>query len=73
MWIYRAGILKVENFVSAWLSLHVYVFVGVLDFDIVLLHSGVFEYILVYSGWGRGRCAYRKNVYVYAMKTASGG
>ena len=39
---------------SAWLSLHVYVLVGVLDFVNVLLHSGVFEYILVYSGWGEG-------------------
>ena len=31
--------------VSAWLLLHVYVLVYVLDFVIVLFQSGVFEYI----------------------------
>ena len=32
--------------VSAWLLLHVYVLVDVLDFVIVLFSSGAFEYIL---------------------------
>ena len=31
---------------SAWLLLHVYVLVDVLDFVIVLFQRGVFEYIL---------------------------
>ena len=33
-------------FVSAWLLLHVYVSVDVLDFVIVMFQSGVFEYLL---------------------------
>ena len=37
-------------FVSAWLLLQVYVLVDVLDFVVVLFQSGVFEYLLVYSG-----------------------
>ena len=32
-------------FVSAWLLLHVYVLVDVLDFVIVLFQNGVLEYI----------------------------
>ena len=64
---------RFENFVSAWLLLHVYVLVNVLDFVIVLFQGGVFEYMLVYSGWGRGCYAYLQNVFVYAEKTASGG
>ena len=44
--------LRFENFVSAWLLLHVHVLVDVLDFVIVLFQSGSFECILVYSGWG---------------------
>ena len=62
-----------ENFVPAWLLLHVYVSVDVLDFVIVLFQSGAFEYILVYSGSGGGCCAFLQNVFLYAEKTASGG
>ena len=36
--------------VFAWLLLHVYVLVNVLDVVLVLLRSGVFDYILVHSG-----------------------
>ena len=74
--IYGFGVrasLRFENFVSAWLLLHVYVLVYVLDFVIVLFQSGVFEYILVYSVWGGGFCGYLQNIFVYAKKTASGG
>ena len=59
---------------SAWLLLNVYVLVDVLDVVIVLFHSCVFEYILVYSSsWRGGCCAYLQNVFLYAEKTASGG
>ena len=64
---------RVDNFVSAWLLLHVYVLVDVLDFVIVLFQSGVFEYILVCSGRGGVCYAYLQNVFAYAEKTASGG
>ena len=40
--------------VFAWLLLHVYVLVNVLDFVIVLFRSGVFDHILVHSGWEGG-------------------
>ena len=65
--------LRFYNFVSAWLLLHVYVLVDLLDFVIVWFQSGGFEYILVYSGWGGVCCAYLQNVFVYAEKTSSGG
>ena len=39
--------------VSAWLLLHVYVLVDVLDFVIVLFRNGVFEYILHGEKTGR--------------------
>ena len=39
-------------FVSTSVFVHVYVLVDVLDFVIVLIQSGIFEYILDYSGWG---------------------
>ena len=60
---------------SGWLLLHVYILDAFLDLVIVLFQSGVFEHILVlvYTGWGRGCCAYLQNVFVYAEKTASGG
>ena len=53
----------------AWLLLYVYVLGDVLDFVIVLFRSGVFEYIIVYSGWGGGACcAYLQNVLMNAEK-----
>ena len=39
-------------FAFAWWLLYVYVLGDVPDFVIVLFQSGVFEYILVCSGWG---------------------
>ena len=45
-------LVRGHPFVSAWLLLHVYVLVDVLDFAIVLFENGVFEYILAYSGSG---------------------
>ena len=49
-------------FVTAWFLLHVYVLVDVLDFIIVLYHSRVFKYMLVYSGGGL--CISAKRIYV---------
>ena len=40
-----------------------YVLVDVLDFVIVLFQSCVFEYILVYSGWGGGLLCIAANVF----------
>ena len=39
------------EFVPAWLLLHVYVLVDLLDFVIVLFQSGVLEYISFVSAW----------------------
>ena len=41
-----------------------YILVDVLDFAIVLYQSGVFEYILVYSGGGGLFCISAKRIYV---------
>ena len=62
-------------YVTTWFLLHVYVLVDVLDFIILFYQSRVFEYILVYSGWGGGGgcCIYLQNVCMYAEKTALGG
>ena len=60
--------LRLNNFVSAWLLLHVYGLVDVLDFVIVLFQNGVFEYILVYSACGGGCCAYLQNVFVFLTR-----
>ena len=51
--------------------IHVYVLVGFLDYVIVLIQSGVFEYVLFYGGWG-ACCVYLQNVFVYAEKNVSG-
>ena len=64
--------LRFDNFVSAWLLLHVNVLVDVLDFVIVLFQS-VFENIFWFTVVGGGCCAYLQNVFVYAEKIASGG
>ena len=58
---------------STWLLLPLHVLVEVLDFVIVLIVSGVSEYILIYSAWGGGCSSYLQNIFVYAEKTASGG
>ena len=55
-------------FVTAWFLLHVYVLVDVLDFIIVLYQSRVFEYILVYSGWG-GAVVYICKTYLCTPRT----
>ena len=49
---------------SARLLLDVYILVDGLDFVLVLLQSGVFEYILVYSGWGELLCISAKRICV---------
>ena len=65
--------LNTYSFVFAWLLLYVYVLGDVPDFVIVLFQSGVFKYILVYSGWGGvACCAYSQNILMYAEKTALG-
>ena len=50
--------------VRAWLLLHVYVFVDVLDVVIVLFQNGVLEYILFVSAW--------MLLYVYVLVDALG-
>ena len=59
---------RFENFVSAWSLLHVYVLVDALDFVIVLFQTGVFEYMLVYSGWGGGLLCIDANEFVCTPK-----
>ena len=61
----------IKNFLSGWLLLHLYVLVDFLDF-VDLFQIDVFEYVLVYGGWG-ACCVYLQNTFVYAEKTVSGG
>ena len=44
--LFLSGVSNTYYFVHAWLLLHVYVLVDILDFVIVLFQSGVLEYIL---------------------------